>query len=122
MQFGCKRDICVNEFCHNNPNFVKPANEQEMYSQSVSLWKGVMESQKYKLYEILCDQKQMNQVYSTLQSHNLDSASDFNFLAHLCSSPYSLSLSFLDDISLIGKKDDLGHLKYKLNLNEKMVA
>lgn len=39
----------------------------------------------------------------------------------VCSSPYSFSLSFLEDPGLIGKKDDLGHLKYKLNLNENLV-
>jgi hypothetical protein len=61
----------------------------------------------------------MKDMFNTLQSSNFDiAAADFNYLMDLCQCPYSFSLSFLEDPSLIGKKDDLGQLKYKLNLDE----
>lgn len=36
-------------------------------------------------------------------------------------SPYAFSLSFLKDLSLVGKEDAFGQNKYKLNLNEELV-
>ncbi len=36
-------------------------------------------------------------------------------------SPYAFSISFLKDPTLLGKKDEFGILKYKLNLDEELV-
>ena len=63
----------------------------------------------------------MKDMFLTLQSDNIHKAADFNFIMDLCQSPYDFSLSFLEDKALIGRKDDLGQMKYKLNLNEKLV-
>lgn len=55
MQNGCKRDICVNVFCKNNPNFKVPANSQELLKNAMNLWKDYNDLQKYKYWEICCD-------------------------------------------------------------------
>jgi len=38
MMNGCKREICINIYCKNNPNFVNPANSQEMLQLALKLW------------------------------------------------------------------------------------
>jgi hypothetical protein len=42
-------------------------------------------------------------------------------LKELSHSPYALSVSFLKDPSILGKDDDMGKLKYALNLDEQLL-
>lgn len=121
MKEGCKRDICVNIYCKNNPNFKAPTSQTEMLTQALNLWKQCIDEKKYKYWEICCDTDFMKNTYSTVQKHNLHEIKDFSFLVEFVQSPYSLSLSFLKDPSIIGKQDDFGQLKYKLNLDEELV-
>lgn len=40
MKNGCKRDICVNEFCKNNPNFRHLGmSDEELLKHALKLWK-----------------------------------------------------------------------------------
>jgi hypothetical protein len=63
----------------------------------------------------------MKNIFQTVQQHNLESVRDYEFLVEYVHSPYAFSLSFLKDPSLIGKQDEFGILKYKLNLDEELV-
>jgi len=42
-------------------------------------------------------------------------------MVELVHSPYAFSMSFLKDPSIIGKNDEFGQLKYKINLDEELV-
>ena len=61
----------------------------------------------------------MANIYESVQLANIDSVKEISFLSHLSSSPYALSVSFLKDISLVGKQDEYG--RANLNLDEKLV-
>ena len=63
----------------------------------------------------------MNDITHSMQSHNIESVRDENYLQEFIKSPYGLSLSFLKDPSIIGKEDEFGQLKYNLNLDEALV-
>jgi len=65
MKEGCKRDVCVNLFCKNNPNFKAPATDQDLLVQALSLWKKVQDDRQYHYWEVICDPKGMkNTVHS----------------------------------------------------------
>lgn len=42
-------------------------------------------------------------------------------MVEFVNSPYSFSISFLKDPSIIGLEDDFGQNKYKLNLDEELL-
>lgn len=109
MKNGCKRDICVNLYCKNNPNFNAPLNDSEMLTTALKLWKSFHEEQKVKYWDICCDPEYQKNTYKTLQANNIDQfLGDFGFLIEFVHSPYAFSLSFLKDPSIIGKNDDYG--------------
>jgi hypothetical protein len=41
MHDGCRRDICVNIYCKNNPNFIYPQKSKEEYLKlALDLWQS----------------------------------------------------------------------------------
>jgi hypothetical protein len=60
------------------------------------------------LRSLVCDPKNQNETWVTVQKENLESCTQIECLDALSRSPYAISLSFLKDRSLIGKKDANG--------------
>jgi len=120
---GCKRDICINVHCFNNPNFLfKGKTPEELKVESERLLKEIKEKQSLKLTDVVCHVDFMGDITRTVQVDNLEELSGkADFIAAFTKSPYALSLSFLKDRSIIGKNDDFGQLKYNLNLDEEAV-
>jgi hypothetical protein len=72
--------------------------------------------------EVVCHTDFMDKITRTVQVDAIEELSGkANFIAAFTKSPYSVSLSFLKDPTIIGKNDDFGQLKYNLNLNEEAV-
>ena len=82
----------------------------------IKLWKECQDENKYKMWEVCCHTDFMPNIYESLKVANINSVKEISFLSHLSSSPYALSISFLKDISLVGKQDEYG--RASLNLNE----
>jgi hypothetical protein len=64
----------------------------------------------------------MNGIVPTAQAANIAQVAQMDFLVKLLQSTYSISLSFLKEVALVGRNDEFGQLKYKLNLDEDLVA
>ncbi len=92
-----------------------------MLSDAMTLWKQYKDEGKFKYWEVCCDREAMKNTFTTVQAHNIGKVSDFSFLIEFVHSPYALSMSFLKDPSILGKQDDFGQLKYKLNLDEELL-
>ena len=73
------------------------------------------------MWEICCHTDHMSSITHSLQGGNLDKIKDIGYFSTFVQSPYALSVSFLKDLSLLGKNDDLGQSKYSLNLDETLV-
>ena len=67
MQNGCKRDVCVNVFCKNNPNFkFLNFSEQDLQKEAINLWKDYAEEKKYQYEQICCDEDLMKNIYPSV--------------------------------------------------------
>jgi hypothetical protein len=123
MHRGCSRDICINIHCKNNPNFLyKDNSEDELKQASDKLWKEFKLENKHKLSDICCHVDFMHKITDSVQSSTMEGrVSDLEFISSFVMSPYSFSLSFLRDPTIIGKNDEFGQNKYNLNLDEQAV-
>ena len=124
MLQGCKRDICVNIHCKNNPNFKhKDLDHQKLLEIGHKLFIDCAEeeNQKCKVSEVVCHTDFMNSISYTLQKGNVEKIVDLREMQSLAASPYALSLSFMKDPSILGKEGEFGELKYSLNLDEDLV-
>jgi len=63
----------------------------------------------------------MQGVCKTIQKEEMAEPMKLYFLVDYFQSPYSFSLSFLSDQTLLGKEDSMGQNKYNLNLDEAAV-
>lgn len=123
MTVGCLRDICINVYCKNNPNFILAGKTVEEFKQLQDrLWIEFKEEKKHFFADICCHTDYMQGISQTLQADNLEKVKKLDFLVEYVQSPYALSLSFLKDPSIIGKNDEFGQLKYNLNMDESLVS
>jgi hypothetical protein len=80
---------------------------------------------KHKLWDVCCHTDFQENIAPTLQASEasfLERVTDLGSMYQFVQSPYALSLSFLADKSIIGRRnDDTGMLKYNLNLDEHAV-
>ena len=72
------------------------------------------------MWEVCCHIKYMETICPTIQAANVEAIRDIGLFSLFAQSPYALSLSFLEDRSLIGNND--AEAKYNLNLDEEAVA
>jgi hypothetical protein len=63
----------------------------------------------------------MQDTSKTLQRNNAQQFIDLAVMVEFVHSPYAFSLSFLKEPQLIGKEDEFGQNKYKINLDEELV-
>jgi hypothetical protein len=64
----------------------------------------------------------MHKITDSVQSSTMaERVNDLEFISSFVMSPYSFSLSFLRDPTIIGKNDEFGQNKYNLNLDEQAV-
>ena len=54
MKNGCKRQICVNINCSNNPNFDQPSDTDDLTKKSMQVWKELVLDQKQKMSDVVC--------------------------------------------------------------------
>jgi len=122
MQSGCKRDVCINVNCKNNPNFLYHGRNKEEHLKIVlDLWNQCQTERKYEMWEICCHTDHMSSITHSLQAANIEKIRDIGYFSTFVQSPYALSLSFLKDPTILGRNDDLGQSKYSLNLDEELV-
>lgn len=120
MISGCERDYCVNAYCKKNPNFVEKS-QSEALKDAMNMIKRFSEGTQSNFKNIICDPALQQNLCHSIQQYNLESCMNKEFLEKFSMSPYSLSISFMKEPSLLGKEDELGVNKFKLNLDEELV-
>ena len=71
-----------------------------------------------RLSEVCCHTDYMQGICKTLHKGDLVEPMKLYFLVDYFQCPYSFSLSFLNDQTILGKDDSMGQNKYNLNLDE----
>jgi hypothetical protein len=97
MTIGCNRDICVNVYCKNNPNFLLSGKGQSEIDNQIKELINLIRSDRLKIDTVCCHSDYMNNIKQTLQLHNIELSKNIEFINDFIQSPYALSLSFLKD-------------------------